>query len=178
METFSTLLTLCAGNSTVTGEFPPQRPMTRSLMFSLIYVWMNRWVNNREAGDLRHPRAHYDVIVMKWQNSKLAIDTPVMSYECRGILNHWELDCLFKASKLTTKKHQSYAFWPFQKGNHPDSKVHGANMGPIWGRQDPGEPHVGPMNFAIWAPVSDGGFPAQWTSNVESVAMSWLFLIP
>ena len=33
---------------------------------------------------------------------------------------------------------------------HPDSKVHGVSMGPIWGRQDPGEPHVGPMNFAIW----------------------------
>ena len=32
----------------------------------------------------------------------------------------------------------------------PDSKVHGANMGPIWGRQDPGGPYVGPMNFAIW----------------------------
>ena len=23
-------------------------------------------------------------------------------------------------------------------------------MGPIWGRQDPGGPHVGPMNFAVW----------------------------
>ena len=32
----------------------------------------------------------------------------------------------------------------------PDSNVHGANMGPIWGRQDPGGPHVGPMNLAIW----------------------------
>ena len=32
----------------------------------------------------------------------------------------------------------------------PDSKVHGANMGSIWGRQDPGGPHVDPMNFAIW----------------------------
>ena len=31
----------------------------------------------------------------------------------------------------------------------PDSKVHGANMGTIWGRQDPGGPHVGPMNLAI-----------------------------
>ena len=31
----------------------------------------------------------------------------------------------------------------------PFSKVHGANMGPIWGRQDPGGPHVGPMNLAI-----------------------------
>ena len=34
--------------------------------------------------------------------------------------------------------------------NNPDSKVHGANMGPIWGRQDPGGPHVGPMNLVIW----------------------------
>ena len=32
---------------------------------------------------------------------------------------------------------------------NPDSKVHGANMGSIWGRQDPGEPHVGPINFVI-----------------------------
>ena len=32
----------------------------------------------------------------------------------------------------------------------PDSKVHRANMEPIWGRQDPGGPHVGPVNFAIW----------------------------
>ena len=31
-----------------------------------------------------------------------------------------------------------------------DSKVLGANIGPIWGRQDPGGPHVGRMNFAIW----------------------------
>ena len=34
--------------------------------------------------------------------------------------------------------------------SNPDSKVHGANMGPIWGRLDRGGSHVGPMNFAIW----------------------------
>ena len=34
--------------------------------------------------------------------------------------------------------------------NIPDSNVYGANMGPIWGRQVPGRPYVGPMNFAIW----------------------------
>ena len=31
----------------------------------------------------------------------------------------------------------------------PESKVHRAYMGPTWGRQDPGGPHVGPMNLAI-----------------------------
>ena len=33
---------------------------------------------------------------------------------------------------------------------NPDSKVHGTNMGPRWGRQNSGGPHAGPMNFAIW----------------------------
>ena len=32
----------------------------------------------------------------------------------------------------------------------PENKVRGANMEPIWGRQDPDGPHVDPMNFAIW----------------------------
>ena len=36
------------------------------------------------------------------------------------------------------------------KVNIPDSKVQWANMEPIWGRQDPDGPHVGPINFAIW----------------------------
>ena len=30
METFSALLAICAGNSSVPGEFPAQRPVTRS----------------------------------------------------------------------------------------------------------------------------------------------------
>ena len=46
METFSALLALCAGNSPVTGEFPSQRPVTRSFdvffdhytIFILIYI--------------------------------------------------------------------------------------------------------------------------------------------
>ena len=35
-----------------------------ALMFSLIYVWIKCWENNREASDLRRYCAHYDVIVM------------------------------------------------------------------------------------------------------------------
>ena len=49
-----------------------------ALEFSLICAWINDWVNNREADDLRHHRSHYDVIVMNlqtiapvlWSNSK------------------------------------------------------------------------------------------------------------
>ena len=35
-------------------------------MFSLICAWINGWVNNGEAGDLRRYRAHYVVIAMKY----------------------------------------------------------------------------------------------------------------
>ena len=41
----------------------------------------------------------------------------------------------------------------------PDNKVHGANMGPIWGRQDPDGPHVGPMNLVIWDIVAKPNDP-------------------
>ena len=37
-----------------------------AMRFSLICVWINGWQNNREAGDLRRYRAHYDVIVIWW----------------------------------------------------------------------------------------------------------------
>ena len=45
---------------------PHKGQWRRALMFSLICVWINGWVNNGEAGDLRRYRAHYDVIVMVW----------------------------------------------------------------------------------------------------------------
>ena len=35
-----------------------------TLIFSLICAWTNGWINNRDAGDLRHHRTHYDVTVM------------------------------------------------------------------------------------------------------------------
>ena len=53
------------------GEFTCHRwiPLTKAsdaeLWCFLWYApWINGWVSNREAGDLRHHRAHYDVIVM------------------------------------------------------------------------------------------------------------------
>ena len=63
METFFALLAICAGNSPVPGEFPTQRPVTRS--FDVLFDMRpnNGWVNNGETGDLRRHRAHYDVIV-------------------------------------------------------------------------------------------------------------------
>ena len=39
-----------------------------AFMFSLICFWINGWVNNREAGDLRGYRTHYDVTIMRYRH--------------------------------------------------------------------------------------------------------------
>ena len=62
METLIALLAFCSENPSVTGGFPPQRPVTRSSdVFFMICARTNGWAKNRDAGDLRRNRAHYDV---------------------------------------------------------------------------------------------------------------------
>ena len=45
-------------------HFPHKGRWRGALMFSLICVWINDWVNHREAGDLRRHRTHYDVTLV------------------------------------------------------------------------------------------------------------------
>ena len=63
LETFSALLAFCVGNSPVIGEFPAQRPVTRS--FDVFFdLGLNKCLNNnREVGDLRRHRTYYADIV-------------------------------------------------------------------------------------------------------------------
>ena len=59
---------------------------------------------------------------------------------------------------------------------NPGSKVHGAHMGPIWGRKDPGGPHVGPMNFAIWEAYNASNFWTEWY-GLEQGTVSTLMIV-
>ena len=65
METFPRYCPFVRGihrsliNSPHKGQWPG------ALMFSLICAWINSWINNGKAGDLRRHRAHYDVPVKK-----------------------------------------------------------------------------------------------------------------
>ena len=45
-------------------NFPHKGQSRGALMFSLICVWTNNWINNRDGGDLRRHSGHYDVTVM------------------------------------------------------------------------------------------------------------------
>ena len=90
-ETFSALLVLCEGNPPMTSvrwiyrsqlEIPLKGRWRGALMFSLICAGTNGWANNRDAGDFRCHRAHYDIID----------STPP---HCQYVLTFQTLYCLF-----------------------------------------------------------------------------------
>ena len=64
METVSASLAFERGIHRSSVNSPLKGQWRGALMFSLICAWINAWVNNREAGDLRRRRTHHDVIVM------------------------------------------------------------------------------------------------------------------
>ena len=61
---FRVIVPLCRGIYRSPVDSSHKGQWRGALMFSLIYAWINCWVNNREAGNLRRHRAHYDVTVM------------------------------------------------------------------------------------------------------------------
>ena len=52
---------------------PHKGQWREALMFSLICALNNGLINNREAGDLRRHRAHYDVILMQSLSSRMTV---------------------------------------------------------------------------------------------------------
>ena len=73
-----------------------------------------------------------------------------------------------ESTTLETIKHGPNAMSLSFLHTLPDSKVYGANMGPIWSRQDPGGSHVGTMNLAIWD--LDQHNPLQWRHESDVVS--------
>ena len=89
-----------------------------ALMFSLICAWINGWVNNRWAGDLRRHRAHYDVTVMR------LIST------VRCLSNDCSLNSLIKlTTKETPKLHTTDNLW------HMDSLTIHNRRGQVFGKR-------------------------------------------
>ena len=80
------------GNSPVPGEFPAQ--LRGALMFSLTCARINGWVNNRETGDSRRRRAHYDVIVM--------------GYSCYPLENYKQNTPCYRLEKIQRKSFVLY----------------------------------------------------------------------
>ena len=90
MEAYFALLAPCAGNSPVTGEFPTQRPVSRSFDFPFDRHLNKRLSKHSRGWWFETHRGHYDVIVMWALMTTFFLRNPITnrywgwtSIECR-----------------------------------------------------------------------------------------------
>ena len=106
---------------------PHKGQWRRALMFSLNCVWINGWVNNREAGDVRRYRVH-DVIVIKMGR----------------VINGIALYLLF----LLVKSTALYCLWPPIPINGPSCPIRRRFICPLVGF------HGKRINCVYWSNLS------------------------
>ena len=104
METFPLYWPFVRGIHRSPVNSPHKGQWRGALMSSLIWTWIKGWVNNREAGDLRRHRVHYDVTVMHFPDL-----ITVMSQERHPDLRYTQFDC-FKSNnvKTSTPHHRTF----------------------------------------------------------------------
>ena len=163
METFSALLAICAGNSPVPVNSPHKGQWRGVLMFSLICVWINGWVNNREAGDLRCHRGHCNALrtynaLMCWL--WLEIEWTVQANRLWEVTLHWRhnghdgvsnhqphgclLNCLFRRGSKKTPKLRVTGLCV---GKSP-GPVNSPHKGPVTRKMFPFDNVI--MELALW----------------------------
>ena len=94
IETFSAFRALCAGNSTVAGEFPSQRPVTRSFDILFDLRLKKRWVDNRDA----------TVVIMTSTQCKDSTEATIKWVFASG-------DSICLRRKNTGRKHHWVGYW-------------------------------------------------------------------
>ena len=125
METFSALLDICAGNSPVPGEFPSQRPMTRS--FDVIFdLRLNKRLSKQSWGwwfeTLSRPlwRHRYEIGVSKCGGN----ESPS---------KHRRVVVWLKLTQLppnSPTKCNVLTFYPFDKCGHKSQAIYGSSFFP------------------------------------------------
>ena len=118
-------------------------------------------LNSERISDLfaKYPGFTHSRVTLRW---------PRANGEAGRIMQ--SLEEIFKICRLILTTIIRIRFVQFPTCYSQDSKVHGGNIGPIWGRQDPDGPHVGPMNFAVWVhTLRQGGHLLYLSAIVKSV---------
>ena len=150
-------------------RWPGDKPLPEPMMVRLprhICVTRPQWVNPR-------PREISSSIFKKHVN-KQRLSKPITTHDAMAANALWGqqrpvilLRCVAVASHskaaLPLVKRLATAWDRSRKRRtNPDSKVHGANMGPTWVLPAPGGPHVGPINLVIWE-----GWARRWSCTVR-----------
>ena len=120
-------------------------------MFCLILSWTNSWVNNRDAGDLRHHHAHYDVTVMtSYLRVKMVVIDALASAMRPATYDNHSLKSYCKLKKMASIVRTAF----FRRRSKKTWKL---RVTGLCAGNSPGT----------------GEFPAQMASNAENVSIWW-----
>ena len=119
-------------------------------------IWYNHWSQYVDVcGCIESQSAIYIrqiVCLSVWFVVETSYTASWLSPCMRTILPLWDIRQFFNAKHIVKTSYSTYILFNaniFTLINFPDSKVHGANMGPTWVLSAPDGPHVGTMNLAI-----------------------------
>ena len=155
---------LCAGNSPVPVNSPHKGQWCGALIFSLICVWINGWVNKREAGDLRRHCGHYDVIVMNCLYQAFCTNAYLQ-------IGMYRDQCTWYIHVALQWRHN---------GRHSVSnhQPHGCFRNRLLRRRSKKTPKLRVAGLCAGNSPGTEEFPAQMASNAENVSIwtsSWNF---
>ena len=109
METFPRYWPFVRGIHRSPVNSPHKDQWLGALMFSLICAWINSWVNNPDAGDLRRHRIHYGAVVIlmtslphgkpstrstpsSWSMRPLACSELINAFIEKRLVDYWKIE--------------------------------------------------------------------------------------
>ena len=105
-------------------DSPHKHRWRGTLMSSMICAWINSWLNKRKAGDTRRHRAHYDVIVLPWQEAAsvwiIIPDYYIINIGKYRFRNAMDFD-IINHNTMTLKR--SLYYWCYDIGGSPSQKA-------------------------------------------------------
>ena len=123
----------------------------RSLLQFLVYFFFLQF----SVWNISFPLFKLLVISTEWHIWQVSTPTKYVIYNKQSVVQLYE-------KQRNTMNSGNRACHPigvvggYHSGDLPDSKIHGANMGPIWGRQDPGGPMLAPWVLLSGLSCSQG----------------------
>ena len=140
---------------------PPKGQWHGALMFSLIWAWINRWVKNREAGNLRRHRAHYDVIVMLDCRNE---------YSCFKQTSLWITNAILPSISFPDDS----LLWRHNgRGSVSNHQPHDCLLNRLFRRRSKKTSKLRVTGLCAGTSPVTGEFPAQMASNAENVSIWW-----
>ena len=148
-------------------------------MFSLICAWINDWVNNLEAGDLRRHVAHYDVTVMFNSKEDIMLKVNYNGVDVAGaiVISTMHENMMMMMMMITRLPVTIITLYAWVTEHVPSSDTHRAICNCLLNRlfrhRSKKTSKLRVTGLCDGKSLVTGEFPAQRASNTENVSIWW-----